>query len=503
MEPWVPLFDIFLNSACPETEASQWLQLSFNPSSSTTTSAAAATTTTSSFLSLLTKPSNIIVVNSSSPSDSPPPTKRVMWIQTLPNTVQARILSFLALEHRRFSKRDLSRLVKDVLKDGKEIDFWVKKCARQLLDVLSESSYEWVSCLNLDSEEERVDDEFGLLPDWLKDAASSNESVLPWLPMSPDEFDLGMPFGSGSVVEYSSMEVVEKKEENLDKGETADNVVHLINDPIDPDIAKMAASLRSRILNYESSSLTVELASQIRKLCVESAADSLPVLGLIEPWKADDETASVLMSHLSNGSEEELGWVSHILCSIMLPKLLVLNEPASRVLVTATIEYCKLHQRACVYGLLFPLFLRMEGVNNPISDLIIRVLRECLHPAHVSAFCQKLLCGEQGRRNYVCLPCHKCLISDELVWTEPLFNLFQHILNHNVHITQDSVDRLVYQVQELAGRFSKSLKFGNFLLCLVTKCAPLLKSHKLSLTEAVQCTNTIVTKSILSKLANL
>ncbi|KAK3005061.1 hypothetical protein RJ639_017398 [Escallonia herrerae] len=153
MEPWndqyklrqFPLFDIFLNSTCPETGAFRWLQQSYNPSSST-----AATATASSFLSVLTKPTKIIVVNSSSPSPSPPPIKR------------------------------------------------------------------------------RVDDEFGsLLPIWLKDAASSNESGLPWLSMSLDECNLGMPFGSGRADEYTSVEVDERKQVDVEKGEMGDNVIHL------------------------------------------------------------------------------------------------------------------------------------------------------------------------------------------------------------------------------------------------------------------------------------
>jgi len=173
------------------------------------------------------------------------------------------------------------------------------------------------------------------------------------------------------------------------------------------------------------------------------------------------------------------------------------------VLVAAITEYCKLHQKAAVYALLFPLIFRREGINNPICDVITRIIRECLHPAHVSAFCQKLFCGEKDVRRVICLPCHQHLLSNELVWTESLFNLFQIILNHNVHLTQDSIDHIVYQAQQLAVNFSKSLKFGNFLLCLVTKCSPLLKSHKLLLIEAVEKTSTLVTKSILSKLANL
>ena len=133
--------------------------------------------------------------------------------------------------------------------------------------------------------------------------------------------------------------------------------------------------------------------------------------------------------------------------------------------------------------------------------MITTIVRECLHPAHVSAFCQKLLCGGEERR-FVLLSCHQCLVSNELQWTDSLFNLFQNILNHNIRLIQDSVDCLVYHVRQMAERFSKSLKFGNLVLCLVSKCASLLKSHKNVLTEAVECTNTLVTKSILLRLAS-
>ncbi|THF95684.1 uncharacterized protein LOC114318470 [Camellia sinensis] len=172
MESWVPLLDIFLNSPCPETEASRWFHHSFDASST-------PTITTNSFLSLLSKPSEAIVIDSSSPSHtSTPHSKRVMWIQTLPNAVQFRILSFLALEHSRFCARDLTKLARNMLSGADELDFWVKKAAHQVLDTMSESNYEWVSCLNLDSDEERVENEFESLPNWLKDEAINANDLL-------------------------------------------------------------------------------------------------------------------------------------------------------------------------------------------------------------------------------------------------------------------------------------------------------------------------------------
>ncbi|XP_044471470.1 uncharacterized protein LOC123200364 [Mangifera indica] len=499
MESWIPLMDIFLNNPTPEVEASLWLQQSFSATSRA--SSTSTPITTSSLISLLTKPCDVIVNDSSSSST----TKTVMFIETLPGFVQSRILSFLAYENKRFSARELRGLARGVMSGDGGSDFWVKRTARHLFDAVSHSNYEWISRLSLDSEEQMFDEEFDSLPSWLKDSLNNNEDLLfPWLPIS--------------INELNSRTFVTACEDENDEDSVSELRVKLENElnvvvlevrhdcPADVctqgEIGKLASDLRERIRNFESSYNTVALANEIQQLCLKKGVDSFTVLGLIEPWKADDETASVLISHFLSGSEDELVWPNQVLCSVVLPKLLVLEEPASRVLLGALIEYCKIHQRAAEYALVFPLILRREGINNPICDVITRIFRECLHPAHVSALCQKLLCGGDNENKFICLPSHQCLISNELVWTESLFSLFQNNLNHNVHLTQDSIDQIVFRVGKLTEMFSKSLKFGNFLLCLVTKCAPLLKSHKLLLIEVVEHTNSILTKSILSKLAS-
>lgn len=427
-----------------------------------------------------------------------------MYIKTLPSMVQARILSFLVHDRQRFCRKDLIKLAQSMLNEGQGLDFWVKKTAQQLLDVLSASDFEWVSNLNLDSEEEIAEDKFTTLPDWLKDAAKTGDLVLPWLPISPDEFNLRMPFDSLGEDEDSTYIAEEDKEGHVDEiMKEVEEDTDLKDVSQDPEFGKMVGSLKLRILNLETFSKTAEVANEIHQLYVRSRVDSLAVLNSIEPWKADDETASILISHLSDGNEDELGWPSQVLCAIVLPKMLHLRVPASRVLLTAIIEYCKVHQKAAEYALLFPLILKVEGINNPICDVITRIIRECLHPAHVSAFCQKFLCKEVNAEKFICLPCHRSLIGIELEWTESFFTLMQNILNHNVHLTQDTVDQLVHGVCKVTHTFSRSLKLCNFVLCLVNKCSPFLKSHKLLLIQSVEKTNTLVTKSILSKLASL
>lgn len=415
--------------------------------------------------------------------------------------VQTRILCFLAAERQRFCGHELCGLARGVLSGSQELDFWVDRAARNLLDSVSESNYDWISALSLDSGEEREVDEYYSVPDFLKDAAGASDSF-PWLPIPPEDLNWRALYDCGNKEETSGQG---REDMEQDRDEVVEDVeiAQTSNIPLGPEIQNKAVSLRARVMNSESTSKTVGLANEIRQLCADKGGDAFAVLGLLEPWLVDDETASVLILHLSTGSEEELiTWPSQVLCSIILPKLLVLEEPVSRVLLTATIEYCKLHQRAAVCALLLPLILRRDGINNSICDLITRIVKECLHPAHASSFCQKLLCGGKDERRPICLPCHQYLLSDEMVWTESLFNLFQSILNHNVCLTQDSVDRIVDQVQQSAEKFSKSLRFGNFLLCLVTKCSMQLNSHKLVLNEAVVKTNTLVTKSILSKLAS-
>ncbi|KAL8503105.1 hypothetical protein ACS0TY_022013 [Phlomoides rotata] len=446
MECWIPLFKILLSSPCPESEASKWLQENFNPSSNATS------ISTTSLLSLLTRPS----VESSSPQEK---RNRIMWIQTLPNLVQARILSFLAYDHQRFCKRELCKLARIVLSEGKGVDFWVKRAAQQLLDIVSVSNYQWLSHLNLDSEEDNVDEEFYLMPDWLRDVAKESEPMFPWLPMSPDQLSDRIHLsGSEGIEDDLPIDVEQSKQVQSDEEMLEIDV--RFDDPIDAEVEKAAKSLKSRLVDIESTSKAVDLAKEIRKLCFESRTNYSVILNLIEPWGVDDEIAAVLISHLLDGSEaDKSDWASHILCSIVLPKFLVLNEPASRVLVNALIDYCKAHQGSVECALLFPLILRNDGINNPICDVITRIVKECLHPAHVSAICQKLLSKDKHAQGVICLPSHRPLIGGELVWTESMFSLWQNILNHNVHLMQDSVDQLVKLVCRNSDRVNRETHY--------------------------------------------
>lgn len=100
--------------------------------------------------------------------------------------------------------------------EGKYLDFWVKKAAEKLLDLVSVSNYRWLSDLNLDSEEEHVENEFQSVPDWLRDVAKDNASLFAWFPISPDESNLKtLSCVCGGSEDESSIGVEEEKKERF------------------------------------------------------------------------------------------------------------------------------------------------------------------------------------------------------------------------------------------------------------------------------------------------
>ncbi|XP_078427963.1 fanconi anemia group E protein FANCE protein [Wolffia australiana] len=473
MERWVPFFQIFLHSPCPEGEASLFLQqLQLQPNHNAT----------SSFLSLLEAPATLLS------------THTCMWLQTLPPMVQSRILSFLAIESQRFSRQRLHHIATRILEDKTytcsrdQEFFWVISAARNLLDSVSSKRDSY--------------DEFIGVPTWLRTVAEEESPLLPWLPISPQEiYDLGR----------SSRVVQEEKDEDFTQEKTLSSFREDFHfNSLSPSAADraLALSLNSRLSTVESSSDAVKIAMEIQALCFNQEEPgkqiSVQVLSLIEPWQTDDETTSVILAHLSSSCGHVSPTVPGLLlASVVLPKAMALRTTASRALLSATLDFCKLHQAAATNALLLPLILVKEGINRHQSDLLGKIIRECLHPSHVSACCQKLLRGAPLKSEIVCLPSHQSLILDAPVWTEALFSLFQQILTLGVSLTPDAVDNLVSIVEDSAAVLGKSLKFCSFLLCMVSKCSEVVERYKVSLRRAAERTDTFITKSILSKLASL
>lgn len=563
MEQWVPLLEIFLKSRCPVGEASHWVQTQQHRRGAAAGGSLwrfvphlLANDVVYYEGALEEEEETEQGKHPQQHQPAAPPSRifNCMWIQTLPSAMQSSILTFLSVEHSRFRKKDLQVLAQN-LKAVPDLDFWVRRAAENLFrTVFGHKASPFSSDLIYSGQEM---DDYNALPEWLKDCQKGSHSLFPWLPISSNDGQTlanDARESSKQQGEYQTTEIpIENPElnNNVDletipcspeaqepAGGRVEDFRHVVDDAseiqhatscisvetansevvtsenvemmdengisfeavLDPKIYVQLTSLRDELLNFDFTSSISSVSEKIRSIC--TIVEWRKVVTVIKPWEVADEVTLQLVETLMK-EQEGYDWSAEMLSSLILPKLLSLKKPASRILVNAVLQAGKVHQRATVDALLLPLILNKEGLNVAVCEVLNRIIKDCLHADHVSSFLQKLPFEDHQQGSVVCFPCHQCEISQYLVWTEPVFTFFQNILNQQVPLTQEAIDNLVLALDEVAGEFSKSLKFGNFLLCLVNKYASLLKHHKVLLGRVTERTNTFMTKSILSKLASL
>ena len=240
---------------------------------------------------------------------------RCMWIETLPSAMQSKILSFLTIEHLRFHESDLRTLATNMLKQP-NLDFWVMKSAKNLLNAITQVGF-------LDTHLD-MGDEFSSLPEWLKGWNEENSVILPWLPLSQQSISrTASEQVSRSMREVCALKVEEMNEVMDDNVRIEDGLLEPVHgDPnLESSIQSRALTLKEQLLGFDEhgdANKASKLADEIRKLC--GLGHTATILGLIEPWKADEETTLCLLTHLSGENESgDCEWLSQILCSFLLP----------------------------------------------------------------------------------------------------------------------------------------------------------------------------------------
>ncbi|CAN6163649.1 unnamed protein product [Urochloa humidicola] len=482
MEQWLPLFRHLL--ACPAANAAAFS--SFPASGDCPSSPPPAGV----LLHILLFPVP------ARPASASEPTAAILF-QTLPPFLQSQALSFLASSAGLLDPHLLRSLAARVLSAPTgRYGFWARRGARHLLDGLPEeegvpgvASYEFV-------------DGFHELPPWLKEVAARARPFLPWLPVDSQSMmeTRTRGRGGGNVLNGIGLETLVLAQDEDVEMQEAVCVLPPQAPPLGDSIVQRALAVQKQIATVESGLVDQRVVKDLQDLCVDSR-NAAAVLSLVQPWEADDDTLRVLLSNLVlqedgvNGGGPAL-----VLCSVFLPQLLELQRPHSSVLLSTALDLCKRHPAAALEAVLFPLVLRKGGLNVPQCDVLIRIVKECMHPLHASAFCHRLLSGEEQERKPFCMPQHHESVGTHLVWTESLFTLFYSILSQDICLTPSTIDELISVIDERASEFSRSLKFGNFLKCFVLKCWHQCKNQRVLLERAAERTNTFLTKAILAKL---
>ncbi|KAL6839386.1 hypothetical protein ACP4OV_030656 [Aristida adscensionis] len=474
MEQWLPLFRHLL--ACPAANASAFSS-SASPSGDCPTSPPPA----AALLRLLLSPAPTL------PASDPP----AVLFQTLPPFLQSQALSFLSASAALLDPRLLRSLAAPVLSAPPgRYGFWTRRGARHLLDGLLDEGGGVVGV------SEEFLDGFHEPPPWLREAAERARPVLPWLPL--DCWSIAES-GIGGLDDMGLESLLLDQDEDSEMQEAGRDSPPPAR-PLSDSVVKRALSLQKEVVMVESVLGAKRVAKELQALCVESG-NAEAVLSLVQPWEADDDTLRTLLANLVLEDDGKHGrGPALVLCSVVLPKLLELQRPASSVLLSAALDICKRHPSVALEAVLFPLVLRKEGLNVPQCDVITRIIKDCMHPLHVTAFCHRLLSGEEHEREPICMPQHQENVSSHLVWTESVFALFYSILNQDICLTPCTIQELVSVIDERASEFSRSLKFGNFLLCFVSKCWHECKTQRVLLERAASATNTFLTKAILAKL---
>ncbi|CAL5048373.1 unnamed protein product [Urochloa decumbens] len=482
MEQWLPLFRHLL--ACPVANAAAFSSFPASGDCPSSPPAAAA------LLRILLSPVPTL------PASAPDP-KAAILFQTLPPFLQSQALSFLASSAGFLDPHLLRFLTARVLSAPPgRYGFWARRGARHLLDGLPEE--EGVPGV---ASEEFVDG-FHEPPPWLKEAAARARPVLPWLPVDCRSVKHSRTHGrgAGDSLDGIGLETLVLAQDEDVEMQEAECVPLTRAPPLGDSIVQKALAVQKEIVTVESGLVVQRVVKDLQDLCVESR-NAAAVLSLVQPWEADDETLRVLLSNLVLQEDGMRGGgPALVLCSVFLPQLLELQRPPSSVLLSTALDLCKRHPAAVLEAVLFPLVLRKGGLNVPQCDVLTRIVKECMHPLHVSAFCHRLLSGEEQERKPLCMPQHHETVGTHLVWTESLFTLFYSILSQDICLTPSTIGELISVIDERASEFSRSLKFGNFLKCFVLKCWHQCKNQRVLLERAAERTNTFLTKAILVKL---
>lgn len=470
-------------------------------------------------------------------------------MQTLPSAMQTSVLTFLKVEHNHFRTKDLEALARRILQSPVEADYWVYQAARSLLLTTSQNADQWASFSSAEEQRLGIGDtqtsDHNAMPEWLDKCSEHTSPMFSWLPLEKsypgdevqdqDKTHLSETLES---LQPMSIEVPavqqltnelfdhekratcsperrthERTIEDMDRLEMeiieADTgIIDLSkkvngrDNLVDEDDDKIARAALGEELYLQALSLGQNLRTRSEPglpkdiNLVRSTPNFSCLLSAARAWEVDDEVTLLLVETLLV-EQDGYAWSTQLLHAIILPKIYALEKPASRILMTALTQAGKIHPRAVMDSIMFPIICSKNGASSVQCEILNRLVKDCLTEDLILSLLQKMFVPRRESE-------HDFSRSNRSWnWTEGVVGVVQNLLSHKVNIDQDCVASLVQDLDAAVAEFSTSLKFGNLLLNLVTKHGPRLKSHKTSLHHVVNRSRTFLTKTVQSKLASI
>ncbi|XP_069489568.1 Fanconi anemia group E protein isoform X3 [Ambystoma mexicanum] len=167
---------------------------------------------------------------------------------------------------------------------------------------------------------------------------------------------------------------------------------------------------------------------------------------------------------------------------LFLNRVLLLTEPASRLLLTALTLFCSKYAQATCGALIGPL-LQTPDQGPVLVDLLCRIIEECLEPDHLILVVSEVL---------------------EVPWSEDILTVLHSMLARGVELPPVQFDLLIRKLNHWAPEFIKSMKFAKLMLNVFTKYQSyVLPSHHKSLSSTLALNETFLKKSLQAALKRL
>lgn len=167
---------------------------------------------------------------------------------------------------------------------------------------------------------------------------------------------------------------------------------------------------------------------------------------------------------------------------LFLHRVLLLTEPASRLLLTALALFSSKYAHATCSALIGPLLLSPE--KGPVLvELLCRIIEECLELDHLILVLSEIL---------------------EAPWSEDVIAVLHSLLERGVELPSGTFDLLIQNLSQWSPKFIRSMKFAKLMLNLLTKYQNhILVSHHKPLSSALALNETFLKKSLQSALKRL
>lgn len=231
----------------------------------------------------------------------------------------------------------------------------------------------------------------------------------------------------------------------------------------DTSLAARYATLGARLARTdEAAAQRAEVQGAIDELCELRDSGGLNVaLAHVNFDAVGDDVLRRLFEALVT---QQLSYAS---CAVLVeraltPRVLALEQPASRVLFTTLELTLACHPKAIVDGLLVPTFAH-EQIGPAQSEVVCRLLKEAVKAPLVEHFLQVVSTGQSG--------------SASGRWGEQQLAILQQAINRKVSLSSALVLALLEQAAASSERHRQSLKFAKLLLTLVQRFGAELAPH--------------------------